>query len=93
MTINNSTEPRYYVGAQYDGRRAPKEQFEGNREYTMSASIAADDSVNFGTNEAATLFRELLLAGDYRGTGTSGFTGFGINLKFTRDGDGGSDYI
>ena len=93
LSISNSTEPKYYVGAQYDGRRTPKEQFEGNREYTMSATIAADDSVAFGTDNARSLFRELLLAGDYRGTGTLGFTGFGINLKFTRDGDGGSDYI
>ena len=83
LSVNNSTEPRYYVGAQYDGRRSPKEQFEGNREYSMSASIAHNDSANKGTEDVADLFRELLLAGDYRGTGN--FKGFGIELKFIRD--------
>ena len=83
MTINNSTEPKYYVGAQYDGRRAPKEQFEGQREYTMSATLAHNDSADKGTEDVADLFRELLLAGDYRGAG--GFKGFGIELTFTRD--------
>ena len=33
LSVSNNTEPRYYVGAQYDGRRSPKEQFEGQREY------------------------------------------------------------
>ena len=83
LSISNSPEPKYYVGAQYDGRRAPKEQFEGNREYTMSATLATNDSVNKGTEDVADLFRELLLAGDYRG-GTA-FKGFGIELTFTRD--------
>ena len=83
LSISNATEPRYYVGAQYDGRRAPKEQFEGQREYTMSATIAANDSADKGTEDVADLFRELLLAGDYRG-GTA-FKGFGIELKFIRD--------
>ena len=95
LSISNSTEPKYYVGAQYDGRRAPKEQFEGNREYTMSASIGTNDSANQGTDDTRNLFKELLLAGDYRGTtAATGFRGFGIQLKFTRDLDGSSnDYI
>ena len=95
MTINNSTEPRYYVGAQYDGKRSPKEQFEGNREYSMTASIAAPDSgALMTTDDARNIFRELLLAGDYRGSGTSGFTGFAIEILFTRDLSGSStDYI
>ena len=41
------------------------------------------------------MFKELLLAGDYRGTtGATGFRGFGVQLKFVRDIDGSSnDYI
>jgi len=83
LSISNSTEPKYYVGAQFDGRRTPKEQFEGSREYSMSATLAHNDSANKGTEDVADLFRELLLAGDYRG-GTA-FKGFGIELTFTRD--------
>ena len=83
LSISNSPEPKYYVGAQFDGRRTPKEQFEGQREYTMSATLATNDSADKGTEDVADLFRELLLAGDYRGTGN--FKGFGIELKFIRD--------
>ena len=95
LSISNSTEPKYYVGAQYDGRRAPKEQYEGNREYSMSASIGTNNSANQGTDDTRNLFKELLLAGDYRGTtAAAGFRGFGIQLKFIRDLDGSSnDYI
>ena len=95
LSISNSAEPKYYVGAQYDGRRAPKEQYEGQREYSMSASIAQADSAAQGEDDSRNLFKELLLAGDYRGTtDATGFRGFGINLKFIRDIDGDqNDYI
>ena len=82
LSVSNSMEPRYYVGAQHDGRRTPTEQFEGQREYTMSASIGHIDSADKTTEDVADLFRELLLAGDYRG---GNFKGFGIELKFIRD--------
>ena len=84
LSISNSTEPRYYVGAQHDGRRTPKEQFEGRREYSMSATMGHVDSANQGTHNVADLFKELLLAGDYRGN-NGDFKGFGIELKFIRD--------
>ena len=84
LSINNTAEPRYYLGAQYDGRRAPREQFEGNREYSLSATMATDDSENNETSDTTNLFKELLLAGDYR-TATGGFKGFGVQLKFIRD--------
>ena len=84
LSINNTAEPRYYVGAQYDGRRTPREQFEGNREYSLSATMATDDSENNETSDTTNLFKELLLAGDYR-TATGGFKGFGVQLKFIRD--------
>ena len=94
LSIGNSPEPKYYVGKQFDGKRAAAEQFEGQREYTMSASIAVPDAANQGVEDARSLFKELLLAGDYRNTDGTGFRGFGINMKFTRDLSGSeSDYI
>ena len=95
LSISNNPEPKYYVGGQYDGRRAPTEQFEGNREYSMSASIATADSADQATDTSRNLFKELLLAGDYRGTAAAdSFRGFGINLKFIRDIEGDqNDYI
>ena len=55
----------------------------------MSATIATPDSANQGTINTETgsidLWRELLLAGDNRGTASQGMRGFGIKLTFTRD--------
>jgi|10_taG_2_1085330.scaffolds.fasta_scaffold00108_54 hypothetical protein len=91
ISMGNTAEPRYYVGQQYDGRRGPKEIFEGQREYSMSATVATDDSVNNETSDTTNVFKELLLAGDYRTT-AGGFKGFGLNLKFIRDsGEGTSN--
>ena len=64
----------------------------------MSASLAIEDAANQKTTTSPTLFKELLLAGDYRGAGatgiTQGFRGFGIQLQFVRDIDGDqNDYI
>ena len=47
----------------------------------MSATIATEDSEATYT-DSRTLFKELLLAGDYRGT--QGLRGFAIELTFTR---------
>ena len=87
LNVSNGEEPRYYIRRNYEGRRSPHEIFEGNREYTMTATIATPDSANqsTATAEADTidLWRELMLAGDYRNSG--GHKGFGIRLTFTRD--------
>ena len=100
LNVSNGEEPRYYIRKQYEGRRSPFEIFEGNREYTMSATIVTPDATSPGAANSSTdtldLWRELLLAGDYRGSGTStGMRGFGIRLTFSRDGANGetSDYI
>ena len=94
LSVSNGEEPRYYIRRQYEGRRSPFEIFEGNREYTMSATIATPDATNPATaiSEADTLdvWRELLLAGDYRGT--PGMRGFGIRLTFRRN-TTNTDYI
>ena len=81
LSISNNTEPKYYVGTQYDGRRAPKEQYEGNREYSMSASLATNDSADQGTDDTRNLFKELLLAGDYRGSGSDQYGDSSTNPK------------
>jgi len=49
------------------------------REYTMEATIALPDS-QAATSTTTTLFKELLLEGDYG----SGMRGFNIKLLFTR---------
>ena len=97
LNVSNGEEPRYYIRTQHEGRRSPFEIFEGNREYTMSATIATPDSANQGTINTETgavdLWRELLLAGDYRGTAAQGMRGFGVRLTFTRDNSGSGDFI
>ena len=97
LNVSNGEEPRYYIRRNYEGRRSPHEIFEGNREYTMSATLSTPDSTNQSTAAGETnsvdLWRELLLAGDYRGTSGQGFRGFGIRLTFTRDTASSGDYI
>ena len=85
ISVANSEEPRYYLKKQQEGKRGPTEILEQRREYSMSASIAMDDS-NTGAagvaNTARNVFKEMLLAGDYRGT--RGLSGFAIELTFAR---------
>jgi len=85
ITVSNSEEPRYYLSKQQEGKRGPTEIMEQRREYSMSCSIAMEDS-NTGAagvaNTARNVFKELLLAGDYRGD--RGLSGFAIVLTFTR---------
>ena len=81
ISIANNEEPRYYISNQREGKRGPTEILEQRREYSMSATIATEDSEATYT-DSRTLFKELLLAGDYRGT--QGLRGFAIELTFTR---------
>ena len=53
---------------------------EMRREYSMSATIALPDSVNAATSDTTSLFKQLLLEGDYG----AGMKGFNIQLVFTR---------
>jgi len=81
ISIANNEEPRYYISNQREGKRGPTEILEQRREYSMSATIATADSEATYT-DSRNLFKELLLAGDYRGT--IGLRGFAIELTFTR---------
>ena len=86
ININNNVEPRYYIERRGDSRaRGPSDIVEMRREYTMEATIALPDSLA-ATSSTATLFKELLLEGDYG----SGMRGFNIKLLFDR---GTSDTI
>jgi len=87
ININNNVEPRYYIERRGDSRaRGPSDIVEMRREYTMEATIALPDSKVSATGDAATLFQELLMEGDYG----SGMRGFNIKLVFDR---GTSDTI
>ena len=87
ISINNNVEPRYYIERRGDSRlRGPSEIVETRREYTMSATIVLPDTVNSTTSDTTSLFKQLLLEGDYG----AGMRGFDIRLLFTR---GTSDTI
>ena len=78
ININNNLEPRYFI--RNDGsERTPSAIYEGRREYSMTATVVLPDSIS-STDTTRTLFKELLAEGDY----TAGFTGFDIDLEFTR---------
>lgn len=81
LSVSNSEEPRYYISKQVEGKRGPSEILEQRREYSMSATIAMPDSGDITATDR-NIFKELLLAGDYRGN--SGMKGFTIELTFTR---------
>ena len=77
ININNNLEPRYFISN--TAERTPTAIFEGRREYSMTATMVLPDSTA-STATTRTLFKELLAEGDY----TAGFTGFDIDLVFTR---------
>ena len=103
ISISNGEEPRYYIGKQGARARGPYEIREGAREYSMSCSVALPDVNNTaaatiggsGTSgvtqdNATELFKQLLLEGDYGGSGAAGNAGFTATIKFER---GANDYI
>ena len=80
MTVANGEEPRYYVQRRYGNQRGPNEIREGRREYSMSATLALPDSQASINGGGRTLFKELLLEGDYG----AGIVGFDVELAFAR---------
>ena len=88
LTVANGEEARYYIRENFDDSRNPFEIKEGNREYSMTATVALPDSATPGST-AHNLWKELIMAGDHTTAGTDvGHAGFDIELKFRR---GGSD--
>ena len=79
LSINNNEEPRYYLKRTMGGHRGPSEILEQRREYTCSVTLALPD-VTTNVDSAKSIFKELLLEGDYG----SGMQGFNIELRFDR---------
>ena len=78
IEVNNNIEAQYYVqDSSID--RTPFELLEGRREYRMSASIGLPDAAA-ATSTASTLFKELILEGNYTGA----MVGFDVVMTFTR---------
>ena len=99
LSISNGEEPRYYIGRQGNRMRGPYEIREGQRSYSMSASVVLPDAEYAATTTAVSalkdgateLFKQLLLEGNYGGTtSTTTMTGFTASIKFER---GDNDYI
>jgi hypothetical protein len=80
LSVSNGEEPRYYVQRRYGNQRGPNEIREGRREYSMSATLALPDSQIAYNGDGRTLFKELLLEGDYG----AGMVGFDVELTFAR---------
>ena len=88
LNIGNNEEPRYYIQPRFGRHRGPTEIRENQREYTMSASLALPDTGNAKTttaiDSATSLFKELLLEGDYGSDLNPAMKGFTVSLEFTR---------
>ena len=83
LEINNNIEPRYYMKDR-GGKRIPSEIQESRREYRLTATIALPDTFA-ATATTRSLWKELLLEGNYAGLGnTAALTGFDMVLTFTR---------
>ena len=84
ISIDNAVESRYYISTRHGKlQRGPSETREGQRSYNMSATLALPDSTA-ATADTATLFKELLLEGDYGTNASPSNKGFNISLTFTR---------
>ena len=84
ISIDNAVESRYYINTRHGKlNRGPNEHREGARSYNMSATLALPDSTSSSAN-SRTLFKELLLEGDYGTNTVPNHSGFDITLSFSR---------
>ena len=84
ISIDNAVESRYYINTRHGKlNRGPNEHREGARSYNMSATLALPDSTSSSAN-SRTLFKELLLEGDYGTNTVPSHSGFDITLSFSR---------
>ena len=84
ISIDNAVESRYYINTRHGKlQRGPSEHREGARAYNMSATLALPDSAA-ATGSDRTLFKELLLEGDYGTNTVPNHSGFDITLSFSR---------
>ena len=83
LEINNNVEARYYI-SNNTGVRGPSEFQEQHREYTMSATLAMNDSAPY-YDPTRSIWKELILEGNYQGYGKlPRIQGFDIEIVFTR---------
>ena len=94
LSIANNEEPRYYITQRFGRHRGPSEIREQQREYSMTADVVLPDTgAAFTETDMATatsLFKELLLEGDYGTDIAPNMKGFTVSLRFDR---GTNDYI
>ena len=84
ISISNGVEPRYYVKPIFGRHRGPSEMREQAREYSMSCTIASEDSSAANSATGHRLFKELILEGDYGTPTAPNKRGLAIVLTFTR---------
>lgn len=82
ISINNNEQPRYYIRGQFGSQRGPSEIQVQRREYRLGCVVALPDSIS-ATSSTRTLFKELLLEGNYS-TSSSTLQGLAVELDFTR---------
>lgn len=93
LTVSNTLEPKYYIEARGGDNRGPKEIFEGQRTYSMTATIGLPDA-EASTGTTHNLFKELLQAGDHpSGTNFTALEGVDIELKFQRAGSSNDEIL
>jgi len=80
LSITNNEEPRYYIQQRFGRQRGPSEIREQRREYSLTVTLALPDTIT-STSTTTTLFKELLMEGDFGGAGMQGFD---IELRFDR---------
>ena len=95
LSINNQLEPRYYVRNAYNDNRGPFEIKEGERSYSLTATVGLPDSET-NQNNTHNLFKELMTTGHYTeavsNANNKGMVGFNVELLFTRGNDA-TDFI
>ena len=102
LSVTNALEPRYYVRDTHIDDRGPFEIKEGQRTYSMTATVGLPDSTksDSGNDDAAySVFKELMMSGNYSQadattgiTNTLGMAGFDIEITFKRA-NNNRDYI
>jgi len=85
LDISNALEPKYYVEQRGNDNRGPKEIFEGQRTYSMTATVGLPDSADFVSATQHSLFKEIMQASDHpTSSNYTNLEGVTISLIFQR---------
>jgi len=95
LSINNNPEARYYIGGKSGNRfRGPYEIVNQRRDYTMSMTVVEPTSraaSEAGSSESGyelggqSIFKQMLMEGDYGGLTSSTPEGLSFEIQFSRD--------